>query len=311
MLLFAVTIFLSAFLLFQVQPLIAKMILPWFGGTAAVWATCLLFFQTALLGGYSYSHFIVSRLRPKTQWRLHSALLAAALAFMPIIPNPAWKPLTRPPRYEVKTQERDRPENVKERVIIERNFQHLRLAAEHVAEIAYRPAKCHRPYRLIITRKTIDNEVGGERLWQEYRYFFHITNDDDKSPEQLVLLANQRCDQENLIEQLKNGVKAMKLPVDNLISNWAYMVMASLAWTLKAWWGLMLPEAAGRGRERRRQQKRDVLRMEFKRFAAAIMRLPCQIIRGARQLIYGMLSYSPWQEPLLAGAAAWRTRTQC
>ncbi len=92
MFLYAITVFLSAFLLFQVQPLIAKMILPWFGGTAAVWATCLLFFQTALLGGYFYSHFIVNRLPPKKQLYLHCALLLAALAFMPIVPNPAWKP---------------------------------------------------------------------------------------------------------------------------------------------------------------------------------------------------------------------------
>nr|MCU0246141.1 hypothetical protein [Bryobacter sp.] len=92
MFLYAVTVFLSAFLLFQVQPLIAKMILPWFGGTAAVWATCLLFFQTALLGGYFYSHFIVNRLPAKKQLYLHCALLLAALAFMPIVPNAAWKP---------------------------------------------------------------------------------------------------------------------------------------------------------------------------------------------------------------------------
>ncbi len=92
MLLYAVTIFLSAFLLFQLQPLIARMILPWFGGTAAVWATCLLFFQAALLGGYFYSHFIVNRLAPKRQYLLHVALLAAALAFMPVAPNPWWKP---------------------------------------------------------------------------------------------------------------------------------------------------------------------------------------------------------------------------
>lgn len=92
MLLYAVTVFLSAFLLFQVQPLIAKMILPWFGGTAAVWATCLLFFQSALLGGYYYSHFIVSRLAARKQWYLHTGLLALAIAFMPITPNAWWKP---------------------------------------------------------------------------------------------------------------------------------------------------------------------------------------------------------------------------
>jgi hypothetical protein len=141
----------------------------------------------------------------------------------------AWRKLERLPRYEVKTEPRARPDNVKEKIVEERNFKSLRLRCEHVAEIDYQPGKCKRSYRLIISRKTIDVEMGGQKLWDEYRYFFHITNDRDTPAEDLVLLANQRCDQENLIEQLKNGVKAMKLPVDTLLSNWAYMVMASLA----------------------------------------------------------------------------------
>jgi hypothetical protein len=223
----------------------------------------------------------------------------------------AWKTLARPPRYDVKTQPRAKPDNVKQQAIAERGFKNLRLRAEHVAEIRYQPAKCDREYRLIITRKTIDVESAQQKLFEEHRYFFHITNDSETSAGQLVLDANGRCDQENLIEQLKNGVKAMKLPVDNLISNWAYMVMASLAWTLKAWWGLMLPEGKGIGRTLRRSQKHDVVRMEFKRFVGSIIRLPCQIVRGGRRLTYRLLSYSPWQEPLLAGVTAWRSRIQC
>jgi hypothetical protein len=223
----------------------------------------------------------------------------------------AWTPLQRPARYTVKTRERARPDNVKEKIVIERFFDRLHLRAEHVAEVTYRPAKCKEDYRLIICRKTIEFHKGEFRLWDDYRYFFYLTNDRHTPAERLVLQANQRCDQENLIEQLKNGVNAMRLPVDDLVSNWAYMVMASLAWSLKAWWGLMLPEAKGRGRERRREQKRDIVRMEFKHFAASVMRLPCQIVRSGRRLVYRLLSYSPWQEPLLAGAAAWRTRAQC
>jgi SAM-dependent methyltransferase len=92
--LYAITVFLSAFLLFQVQPMIAKMILPWFGGTAAVWATCLLFFQAALLAGYGYTHGIVRRLSPRRQWMLHAALLALALTVLPILPDAKWKPAT-------------------------------------------------------------------------------------------------------------------------------------------------------------------------------------------------------------------------
>jgi hypothetical protein len=230
------------------------------------------------------------------------------------LPASTWQRLDRPPRYAVATKERARPANVKEPIVAERNFTHLRLAAEHVAEVGYRPAKCRKAYRLIITRKTVDVEVGQEKLWDEYRYFFHLTNDDRATPAaQLVLRANQRCDQENLIEQLKNGVHAMRLPVNDLVSNWAYMVTAGLAWSLKAWWGLMLPESRGRGhsRETRCRQKHDVVRMEFKRFVASVVRLPCQIIKSGRRLIYRLLAYSPWQEPLLAGVAAWRTRAQC
>jgi hypothetical protein len=89
---YALTIFLSAFLLFQVQPLIAKFILPWFGGTPAVWTTCMLFFQMMLLVGYAYAHLTSSRLTPRTQAVLHSVLLAVSLLFLPIIPNPDWKP---------------------------------------------------------------------------------------------------------------------------------------------------------------------------------------------------------------------------
>jgi SAM-dependent methyltransferase len=91
--LYAVTVFASAFLLFQIEPIIAKMVLPWFGGSAAVWTTCLLFFQTVLLAGYLYAHLAVKGLAPREQVWLHIGLLAASLALLPAIPNPAWKPL--------------------------------------------------------------------------------------------------------------------------------------------------------------------------------------------------------------------------
>ncbi|HEX9021933.1 MAG TPA: hypothetical protein VF903_11800, partial [Nitrospirota bacterium] len=92
MLLSAATIFLSAFLLFQIQPMIAKMILPWFGGSAAVWITAMLFFQTALLGGYLYAHWLATKLMPRMQAVTHTALLAASILFLPVTPAPAWKP---------------------------------------------------------------------------------------------------------------------------------------------------------------------------------------------------------------------------
>ena len=89
--LFAVAIFLSALLLFQIQPLIAKLILPWFGGSAAVWTTCLMFFQLALLGGYAWAHFL-SKLPHARQRTVHIGLIAISLAFLPILPSARWKP---------------------------------------------------------------------------------------------------------------------------------------------------------------------------------------------------------------------------
>ncbi|MBM3354143.1 MAG: hypothetical protein FJY51_12935, partial [Betaproteobacteria bacterium] len=92
MILFAATVFTSAFLLFLVQPIIAKQILPWFGGTAAVWTTCMVFFQLVLLAGYAYSDAVSRKLAPRAQAILHTVLLAASLAFLPILAGESWKP---------------------------------------------------------------------------------------------------------------------------------------------------------------------------------------------------------------------------
>src|SRR6185436_16768049 len=93
MLIYACTIFLSAFLLFQVQPMIARMILPWFGASAAVWTTCMLFFQIVLLLGYMYVHWGVKYLHPKQHAILHIALLVISLLVLPITPGVQWKPV--------------------------------------------------------------------------------------------------------------------------------------------------------------------------------------------------------------------------
>jgi SAM-dependent methyltransferase len=92
MLCYALAIFVSAFLLFQVQPVIARLILPWFGGSASVWITCLLFFQVVLLLGYSYAHWLIDYVRPTWQRRIHVALLAVSILALPIIPRDTWKP---------------------------------------------------------------------------------------------------------------------------------------------------------------------------------------------------------------------------
>ena len=215
----------------------------------------------------------------------------------------AWKRLHRPARYEVQTQPRARPENIKARIVREREFKNIRLDSEDVAEFDYRPTLCEKTYRVVVVRKNLSIERGEQALFDDIRYFFYITNDRAMSTSEVVFSANDRCDQENLIAQLKNGVRALIAPVDNLISNWAYMVMASLAWTLKAWFALNLPET-GRWATKYKSEKRTVLRMEFKTFLNAFMRVPCQIVRGARRIIYRLLAWNPWQHVFLRGVDA-------
>ncbi len=202
----------------------------------------------------------------------------------------AWKTLTRPAKYEVKTERRQRPENVKEQIVREREFRNIRLKSEDVADFSYRPGKCNQEYRVVVVRKNLSVEKGDTVLLDDIRYFFYITTRGDRTNAEIVFLANERCDQENVIAQLKGGVNAMRMPVDNLMSNWAYMVMAALAWNLKAWFALMAPDKA----------KQQLLRMEFRRFLHAFVLIPCQIIRGARRIIYRVLSYNPWLSTLAA-----------
>jgi hypothetical protein len=211
------------------------------------------------------------------------------------LPAQAWKKLQRPPRYEVATQPRQRPDNVKDAVVKQRQFETLRLQGEQVAEFNYQPTACSQVYRMVVVRKNISKEKGELRLFDEVRYFFYITNDWLSEAEEIVFSANDRCNQENLVAQLQGGCWALKAPVDNLESNWAYMVMTALAWDLKAWWALLLPEGPGRHRDAYAADKLWVLRLEFKTFVQAFVRLPCQIVRTGRRLLYRLLSWNPYQ----------------
>ncbi|MBK8268750.1 MAG: transposase [Planctomycetes bacterium] len=184
---------------------------------------------------------------------------------------------------------------------------------------------CQQP-GMSVARVAADLEIlegssvaASEPLFDDIKYFFYITNDGagkesgthfankpSSSRDEIVAQANDRCDQENVIEQLKNGVNALRMPVGDLVSNWAYMVMASLAWTLKAWFALSLPEQ-GRWAERHGDEKRRVLRMEFKTFLNAFIRVPCQIIRAGRRIVYRLLAWNPWQNVFLRGVDAVRS----
>ena len=222
----------------------------------------------------------------------------------------AWQRLERSVKYEVRTQTRTRPENIKEQIVVEREYRNLRLNSEDVAEFDYQPGACRRPYRVVVLRKNLSVERGEWTLFDDVRYFYYLTNDAETPADELVFLANDRCNQENLIAQLKNGVHALRMPVNTLVSNWAYMVMASLAWTLKAWFALVLPEE-GRWGEQYAAEKRAVLTMEFRAFQQAFIAMPCQILRSGRRIVYRLLAWNPWQRVFLRGVEALRLPLRC
>lgn len=205
-----------------------------------------------------------------------------------------WRRLTRPPKYEVKTTPRARPENVKKEVVKRREFKNVKLQSEDVAEFDYSPAACKKHYRVVVVRKNLTVEKGEIALFDDIRYFFYITNDRELPIHEVVLQANRRCDQEKIFDELKNEVCSLRAPVDNLLSNWAYMVMVSIAWSLKAWFALMMP-VSPRWQERHVAAKTKVLRMSFRCFVNGIILMPAQIVSTGRRLIYRLLSWTPWQ----------------
>jgi len=206
------------------------------------------------------------------------------------LPQSAWKRLKRLPKYEILTEPRAKAFRHKEQIVIEKQFRNQKLVGEDFAEMEYQPHQCGRKYRLVVVRKNISVQKGERVLLDEIRYFFYLTNRKDKA-QKIVGLANGRCDQENVIEQLKNGVNAMRMPVNDLLSNWAYMVMAALAWNLKSWYGLLTPA---------RQRGLELVRMEFRRFLNAILLIPCQVVRTGRRILYRVLSYNSWLKDFFA-----------
>jgi hypothetical protein len=148
---------------------------------------------------------------------------------------------------------------------------------------------------MVVVRKHIARSKGEVRLSDEERYFDSITNDWESTKAEIVFGANDRCHQENLLAQLHGGCRALRAPVNNLVSNWASMVMTALAWILKAWWALQLPVLPGRHRELHRQEREWVLGPEFKAFVQAFVRIPCQVVKAGHGLIDRLLAWNPHQ----------------
>ena len=208
----------------------------------------------------------------------------------------AWTNLRRKPRTKGVRLPKLR---VKQAIVEKRGYKDYQLAEEAYAEFEYQPTKCKQTYRVVALRKTIDVRQGQALLIPEVRFHFYTTNvaKSGLSARQVIREANDRCNQENLIEQTKNGVHAMRMPCDTLLANDAYMVATCLAWNLKAWAALLWPD---------KEVGADLQRMEFRRFVSSVVAIPCQIVRTARGLVYRVLAYSPWVEQVMRTHGRWK-----
>ena len=209
-------------------------------------------------------------------------------------PPELYEEFVKKAEHALKTKPRQRPENIKKKIVRERGYTNIRTESEEVVDFEYQPRKCKRPYRIVALRKNLSIEKGENVLFPDVRYFFFVTNDWKLTPQQVVQECHNRCNQENLNQQLKTGMRALRAPLDTLNANWAYMVMASLAWSLKAWVGLLLP-VAPRWKDRHEEEKRRIIRMDFRTFLAAFINVPAQIIRTGRKIVYRFLSWNRWQ----------------
>ena len=208
-----------------------------------------------------------------------------------------WQRLERPASYENKTgKTRARRHNRKQEVVRQREFVNLRLNGEDVAEFTYQPNKCARPYRVVVLRKNISRMKGEHALIDEVRYFFYVTtySAETHTPAQIVELANERCDQENIHGQLKSGLGALRAPVDDLHSNWAYMLIAALAWNIKSWHAIMM---------HRKNDRTAFVRMEFKRFLDTVIRIPATVAVRARSILVRLVAF--------VSSAVWGMRCGC
>lgn len=216
-----------------------------------------------------------------------------------LLPESAWTPLSRE-KARAEKQRAKRP-NYKEQIVVENRYKNQILQGESYAEFAYQPVACDRSYRMIAVRKDIKVMRGQQHLFDTEKYFFYITNEltEEVPAREVVRNANQRCNQENTISQGK-ACGALTAPLDTLESNWAYMVMASLAWTLKVWSG-MLVRVKGNPNQRKVREavRRKVIWMEFSTYLNSLMLIPAQVIRSARQLRLRLLTYRPSVDCLL------------
>lgn len=197
------------------------------------------------------------------------------VALAEALPQSAWTKIARKVR-PIKTRPRTKPRRVKAQMVEAMEFETIHTECEQVAEFKYRPGKCSRKYRMVVVKKTLRVTKGQTELLPRTRYFFYITTLFDARALEVVDIAHKRCDQENLLAQLKGQIQALCPTGNDLLSNWAWMVVASLAWSLKSWLGLYMADEG----QRRRMQK-----MEYKSFHKQFIEFPVQVVRQARQRV--------------------------
>lgn len=212
------------------------------------------------------------------------------------IDNSAWKPLKRKSKPKNKSgKSRSKRPNFKEEFVIEKEYQNQILEDEEVTEFEYRPTACSHSYRIVVVRKTIRVMEGQQFLFHQPRYFFYISNLPKRSMSaaRIVAESNSRCDQENILAQGK-AIGALAAPLHDLTSNHAYMVIGMLAWNLKCWLSMSLKEAGNAAsREKRTEQKKRLLRMDFTTFRQQLIQVPTQVLTSGRRLICRLLTWTP------------------
>jgi hypothetical protein len=208
------------------------------------------------------------------------------------LPDSDYESLLRKAKQAFEGKARAKQPRIKRQIVEERGYKRISVESERVAEFEHRPNHAKKAYRIVVLEKNLLETSGQLHLGNEIRYFFYVTNDWKLTPEEVVFESNRRCNQENLIEQLKNGVRSLHAPVNTLTANWAYMVIASLAWSLKAWFALLLPTTP-RWRERHEAEREWIIGMDFRTFLENLLLIPAQVIRSGRRLIYRILAWRP------------------
>ena len=197
----------------------------------------------------------------------------------------AWEKFSKPKKRSERT--RKKKQRVKEASVIRREYKNIIEKDLYVSEFKYKPVKCDKEYRVIVLKKIIEVKQGQQLLFEDVRYFFYITNIHDMSASNLVRFIRGRCNHENRIEQLANGIHALKMPAAEFLANWAYMVICSLAWNIKSWLGLLMVD---------RVKGETLIRSEFRNFQNKIIQIPCQVLTTGRKIIFRYLNYNSWIE---------------